>query len=84
MARLKGTERKTADSEPRFADLIREAARDSGRSVYRLAIEADLDQSTLNKFLSGTRTNLRLDAAEKLCRVLNLRLVGSRQERCGE
>ena len=44
-------EAKTPPTTPSLADHIREAARESGLSVYRLAKEAEVDQSTLNKFL---------------------------------
>jgi transcriptional regulator with XRE-family HTH domain len=70
--------RPSRNSRPRrasLADQLRDAARDSGLSVYRLAIEAGVDQSTLNKFLNGDRENLRLDVADRLFRVLGLRVV---------
>src|SRR4051812_12649329 len=51
-----------------LAEHIREAARESGLSVRQIATEADLDQSTLNKFLKGERQNLRLDMADRLFR----------------
>lgn len=70
--------KKIQAEEPSLADHIRQAARESGLSVYRLAIEADVDQSTLNKFLTGSRPNLRLDVADRLCRVLNIRVVRPR------
>ncbi len=63
------------DVTPSLADHIRQAARDSGWSVYRLALEAGVDQSTLNKFLAGDRENLRLDIADRLFRVLGLEVV---------
>lgn len=67
---------KISDDHPAsLADLIREAARDSGLSVYRLAKEAEVDQSTLNKFLTGGRDNLTLEVADRLFRVLGLRVV---------
>jgi plasmid maintenance system antidote protein VapI len=69
------------DVSPSLADQLRAAARDSGLSVYRLAKEAQVDQSTLNKFLAGDRDNLRLDVADRLFRVLGLRVV--RRERPG-
>lgn len=72
-------EAKSPDEAPSLADLLREAARDSGLSVYRLAKEAEVDQSTLNKFLAGGRDNLRLDVADRLFRVLGLRVVRSRR-----
>jgi transcriptional regulator with XRE-family HTH domain len=49
-----------------LADQIRRAATASGLSVYRIAKETGVDQSTLNKFLSGTRANIRLDVADRL------------------
>lgn len=51
-----------------LADQLRRAAADSGLSVYRIAKETGIDQSTLNKFLVGTRDNLRLDVADRLFR----------------
>jgi plasmid maintenance system antidote protein VapI len=57
-----------------LADHIREAARESGLSVYRLAKDAGVDQSTLNKFLIGARDNLTLEVADRLFRVLGLHI----------
>lgn len=73
MARFEA--RKTRADEASLADLIRRTARACGRSVYQLAIDARVDQSTLNKFLNGDRANLRLDIADRLCRVLEIRFV---------
>src|SRR3954447_11570075 len=58
-----------------LADHLRHAARESGLSVYRLYRLAHGDQSTLNKSLAGDRDNLRLDVADRLFRVLGLRVV---------
>lgn len=58
-------------SLPTYASLaehIRKAAADSGLSVYHIARETGVDQSTLNKFLSGQRANIRLDVADRLYR----------------
>ena len=51
-----------------LAEQLRRAASDSGLTVYRIAKETGVDQSTLNKFLTGTRENLRLDVADRLFR----------------
>jgi len=51
-----------------LADHLRRAAASSGLSVYRIAKETGIDQSTLNKFLVGARDNLRLDIADRLFR----------------
>jgi transcriptional regulator with XRE-family HTH domain len=71
MARL-GT---NPTDEPTLADHLRAAARASGLSVRQLAMRSETDQSTLNKFLNGERPNLRLDIADRLFRVLGLRVV---------
>ena len=67
------------EDPPSLADQLREAARDSGLSVYRLAKEGGVDQSTLNKFLSGGRDNLTLEIADRLFRVLGLRVTRSKR-----
>jgi transcriptional regulator with XRE-family HTH domain len=51
-----------------LAEHLRQAASDSGLSVYRIAKDTGVDQSTLNKFLTGARDNLRLDVADRLFR----------------
>ena len=58
-----------------LAAALRKAADRSGLSVYRIAKEAGVDQSTLNKFLKGDRDNLRLDVADRLFRFFGLRVV---------
>jgi plasmid maintenance system antidote protein VapI len=72
-------EAKISDASPSLADHLRETARDSGKSVYRLAKEAKVDQSTLNKFLTGGRDNLTLEVADRLFRVLGLRVVRAKR-----
>ena len=58
-----------------LAALLRQAANDSGLSVYRIAKDASVDQSTLNKFLNGQRDNLRLDVADRLFEFFKIRVV---------
>jgi transcriptional regulator with XRE-family HTH domain len=53
---------------PSLTEHIRNAAAASSLSVYRIAKETGVDQSTLNKFLSGRRDNIRLDVADRLFR----------------
>jgi hypothetical protein len=62
---------KSGGKPRRFISLaaqLRQAAADSELSVYRIAKETGVDQSTLNKFLTGARENLRLDVADRLFR----------------
>jgi transcriptional regulator with XRE-family HTH domain len=76
---------KIPDEDPTsLADYIRDAARDSGMSVYRISRESGVDQSTLNKFLAGTRDNLTLEVADRLFRVLGLRVARSRRPAAGK
>jgi transcriptional regulator with XRE-family HTH domain len=51
-----------------LAEELRLAAAASGLSVYRIAKDTGIDQSTLNKFMNGERDNLRLDVADRLYR----------------
>lgn len=70
-----------AEKPQSLADQIRHAARESGLSVYALAKSAHVDQSTLNKFLTGSRDNLTLEVADRLFRVLGLKVVSGRPRR---
>lgn len=58
-----------------LAEILREAAKASRLSVYQIAKDSEVDQSTLNKFLKGERDNLRLDIADRLFRYFGLRVV---------
>ena len=67
--KTKGESRRPARRLVPLAEQFRRAAAASGLSVYRIARETGVDQSTLNKFLNGTRDNLRLDVADRLFRL---------------
>ncbi|MFO0888320.1 MAG: helix-turn-helix transcriptional regulator [Isosphaeraceae bacterium] len=69
------------DRETRVSlvDHLRQAMRESGLSVYRIAKDADVDQPTLHKFLHGTRDNLTLAVADRLFRVLGLEVTGAKR-----
>lgn len=62
---------------------LRQAAAQSGLSAYRIAKDAGVDQSTLNKFLNGQRDNLRLDVIERLFKVLGLKVVCKKKKQSG-
>ena len=62
-----------------LAAILRDAARESGFSVYQIAKESGVDQSTLNKFLNGDRDNLRLDVADRLFQYFGLRVTSDRR-----
>jgi len=67
-----------------LAEHLRQAAADSGLSVYQIAKETCVDQSTLNKFLNGVRGNLRLDVADRLFRYFFEPPRRKRRRRSGE
>ena len=58
-----------------LAAILRDVAERSGLSVYQIAKESGVDQSTLNKFINGDRDNLRLDVADRLFNYFGLRVV---------
>ena len=64
-----------------LADHLRRAAKASGLSVYHIAKHSGVDQSALNRFLNGTRDNIRLDVADRLFEYLGLQIVSCRQRR---
>jgi transcriptional regulator with XRE-family HTH domain len=61
-----------------LAATLREFAHRSGLSVYQIAKDSGVDQSTLNKFLKGDRDNLRLDVADRLFKFFRLRVTAIR------
>jgi hypothetical protein len=62
-----------------LSDQLRQAIRTCGVSVYRLSQDSGVDRSQLSRFLRGQR-DLGLTAAEKICRVLGLRLCAEQTE----
>jgi transcriptional regulator with XRE-family HTH domain len=64
-----------------LAAILRQSAQRSGLSVYQIAKESGVDQSTLNKFLNGDRENLRLDVADRLFRFFGLRVTSVARSR---
>lgn len=62
-----------------LAAILRDVAERSGLSVYQIAKESGVDQSTLNKFINGDRDNLRLDVADRLFKYFGLRVTFDRQ-----
>ena len=56
------------------ANALRRALAESGRSLRDVAAEADVAPSVVQRFAAGTR-DLHLASADRICRVLNLRLV---------
>jgi hypothetical protein len=66
-------------SEP-FSDRLRRAVRESGVSRYSISVRTGIAQSTLSKFVAGTR-GLGLDSIDKLMDELGLEIRPRRKRR---
>jgi plasmid maintenance system antidote protein VapI len=66
--------KKSKKLDPTLAETILAKIKDSGMSQYRLAQESGVSTPVISRFVSGQRT-LTLETADKLCRVLGLKLV---------
>lgn len=53
---------------------LQRAIRDDGRSLYRLAKDAELRYSVVHRFATGERIGINLVTAAKLCKTLRLEL----------
>ena len=60
---------------PDLTEQLRQAIRDSGKSLNRLAEASGVHKAQLSRFLRAERT-LTLTAAARLCACLGLRLAG--------
>jgi hypothetical protein len=63
-------------------DVIREAIRRDGRSLYRLEIDSGVAAAVLSRFMRGER-DLNLRTADRLCKALGLELRPARRRRGG-
>ena len=58
-----------------IAEILRAERKKQGYSVSEIAKETGLSQSALNKFFSGQREGVRLEAADILLEFFNLSVV---------
>jgi transcriptional regulator with XRE-family HTH domain len=63
-----------------LVEQLREAIRDSGKTLYQLSKDAGVGKDQLSRFMRGERT-LTLPVAEKVCRALGLRLAPESRRR---
>jgi hypothetical protein len=56
-----------------LSEALRKAIRESGKSVYQIAKEADVSPIVISRFLSGER-DIRLATADKMAEALGLAL----------
>jgi len=54
-------------------DVIRDAIRRDGRTIYRLALDCGVNQGVLGRFMRRER-DMNLRTADKVCRALGLEL----------
>jgi DNA-binding phage protein len=64
----------TAKKEFGLIGQLKHAISASGKTMYRLAKDADVTVDSLYRFMKGQRS-ITLEAAEKVCEVLNLELT---------
>ena len=57
-----------------IAESLRQAVQRSDETLYRIAKDTEIDWGTLQRFLDGTRPNIRLDTVEKLSAYFGLEL----------
>jgi len=62
---------------------LREAIQNSGKSLNQLARECGVGPDRLSRFLRGER-DLTVDAADRICRALRLRLISEGQRGGGK
>ena len=65
--------KRTKKRTNRVSDRLREAVESSGLSLNRLCELAGIDIAAMSRFMHGT--GLNLESIDRLCEVLNLRLV---------
>lgn len=63
---------------PGLVQQLREAIQGSGQSLYQLSKASGIGRDRLSRFMRGER-DLTLEAAEKICNALQLRLTGTEQ-----
>lgn len=59
--------------EADWNDIMRQAIRDSGLSLYRVAKDSGLDVAPLQRFMAGTH-GMTLESASKLATIVGLAL----------
>lgn len=62
-----------------ISDQLRAAIEAQSATLYRIAKDAQVDWGTLQRFLDGSRPNIRIDTVDKLCENLGLELRPKRK-----
>ncbi len=60
---------------------LRDAIESKDVTLYRISRDAEVDWGTLQRFLDGSRPNIRIDTVDKLCEYLGLELLPKKKQR---
>lgn len=64
-----------------ISDQLAAAIKAEDVTLYRIAKDAGVDWGTLQRFLDGTRANIRIETVDKLCEYLGLELRPKKKTR---
>jgi hypothetical protein len=62
------------------SDQLRALIKAKDATLYRIAKDSDVDWGTIQRFLDGSRPNIRMDTVDKLCGSLGLELRLKKKE----
>jgi DNA-binding Xre family transcriptional regulator len=57
-----------------ISNQLRAAIQAKKATLYRISKDTEVDWGTLQRFLDGSRPNIRIDTVDKLCEYLGLEL----------
>jgi DNA-binding Xre family transcriptional regulator len=64
-----------------ISDQLRAAIDKADVTLYRIAKDSQVDWGTIQRFMDGTRPNIRIDTMERLCEYLGLELRPKKKRR---
>jgi len=64
-----------------ISEQLRQAIEKSPETYYRIAKDAGIDWGTLQRFVDGSRPNIRIETVDKLGAYLGLELTATAQKR---
>lgn len=62
-----------------ISEQLKTAIQAQDATLYRISRDAEVDWGTLQRFLDGSRPNVRIDTVDKLCEYLGLELRPKRK-----
>jgi DNA-binding Xre family transcriptional regulator len=67
-----------------ISDQLRAAIEAKDATFYRIAKDAEVNWSALQRFVNGSRPDIRISTVDKLCACLGLELRPKKRERGGK